>query len=430
MKKCVAILTTAIMILGLFTATVSAAVAFTPNITAASAVILDFETGEVLFSKDEDRLRPPASMTKNVTVYIIFEEIAAGRLSPDTLVTVSQNAVNISRNHHWHSASIFHRVGAQHTVEEMLRLIMLVSHDGACIAMAEHISGSESAFVERMNETVQRMGIHAYFDNPHGLWGNLISARGMAEFVRNFIIDFPDILGITGMRHSTFGAIGIPNTNELLRRSEVDGFKTGTTSAAGWCLSFTAIRNGNRIVAVTMNSTSHRNRYSDAERLVDFGLNEADIRAFGRAEADRLAAEHEAARIALEAAQRAYVSIDGELIEFDVRPRLINGRVLAPVRAIAEPLGGTVAWNNDTQTVTITKATGSVITLVVGDNTLYINDNPIFEMDVASEIWDGRVVIPVRFIVEAMGATVEWNGNTRTAVVRSGLPITVRRGIR
>ena len=377
----------------------------TPNVTATSAVVIDFETGEVLFGRNETLLRPPASMSKNITAYIIYEEIAAGRLTLDTMITVGQNAVNISRQD-WHQATVFRNVGAEHSVETMLKLIMLPSHNGACVAMAEHISGSEAAFVERMNETLRRMGIEAHFDNPHGLWGNSISALGMAQFVRNFITEFPDILRITSTRNFIFGGQNVQNTNNLLARAHVDGFKTGTTAAAGFCLSSTAFRGDYRAVAVVMNSSSRYTRFSDSERLLNFGLDEAA----------RKAAE----RVAIEAARRAYVSINGTLVEFeDVGARLINNRVLAPIRPIAIELGGTVSWDGQTQTVTIHSADGDIITLTIGVNTMFINGQA-YEIDVAPSIYNGRAILPVRFIVVAMGADVVWDYSSRTSMITTG----------
>ena len=424
MKKFTAILLTAIMLSGLcvFAAAADGAPVNTgllmpvgtqisaesvPNVTATSAVVIEFETGEVLFGRNETLLRPPASMSKNVTAYIIYEEIAAGRLTLETMIYVGQSAVNLSRNHDWHQATVFRDAGAQHSVETMLTLIMLPSHNGACIAMAEHISGSEAAFVERMNETLQRMGIEAHFENSHGLWGNSISALGMATFVRNFITEFPDILRITSTRNFIFGGQSVPNTNNLLSRAHVDGFKTGTTAAAGFCLSSTAFRGEYRAVAVVMNSSSRYTRFSDSENLLNFGLDEAV----------RLGPQRRAAEAARIEAQRAHVSVDGVLVEFeDVGPRLINNRVMAPIRPIAVMLGGTVSWDGDTNTVTIHSAAQDIILLTIGSRIMYMNGLAL-EMDVAPEIYNGRAILPVRFIAVAMGADIIWDYSTRTAMI-------------
>ena len=381
-----------------------AAAANPPSITASSAAVIDVATGEVLFERDAYRLRPPASMTKNVTAFIVYEEIAAGRLSFDTMITVSQNAVNISRANEWRAGTIFTTVGAQYSVETMLRLIMLISHNGACVAVAEHISGSEGQFAVRMNEEMQRLGIEANFQNSHGLWGNSISAVGMARFLRHFIIEHPDFLRITAMQSSPFRATTIPNTNHLLSHAHVDGIKTGTTGAAGPCLSSTAFRGEHRVVAVTMNSSNRDTRFSDSLRLLNFGLDEAARRAD-----ERRAAEE---------ASRVDVRIDGVLIEFDTPARLIADRTMVPIRVVAETLGATVEWIAATESVKIISASGDVIYTSIGSYTLYIN-NEATRMDIAPVIRDARTLFPVRFIGEALGAVVNWDGENRTVVITS-----------
>jgi len=241
------------------------------NITARAAIVIDFETGDVLWGRDIDTRRAPASMTKIMTAYIIYEEIAAGRLSFDTMVTVTANAARESRETDWFRDL---RTGDRHSVETMLRLIMMPSHNGASVAMAEHISGTQGAFVQRMNATAERMGVDARYADSFGYRGNYITARGVAILTREFIQTYPDILRITSMRNFPFDGVNAPNTNRMLADSDVDGFKTGTTSWAGPCLSSTAYRNGRRVVAVTMNSTSNDTRFGDSRRLLDFGFQE------------------------------------------------------------------------------------------------------------------------------------------------------------
>ena len=393
-----AILLMAALLSGLLVPTAAAQGAVAPNVTATSAAVVDVETGEVLFARNENLLRPPASMTKNVTAYIVYEEIAAGRLTLDTMINVGQNAVDLSRQD-WNQATIFREVGASYSVETMLRLIMLPSHNGASIAMAEHISGSEAAFATRMNEVMSRMGIEASFENSHGLWGNSISALGKANFVRNFIIEFPDILRITSMQNTMFRGQSIPNTNRILAREDIDGFKTGTTAAAGPCLSSTATRGNYRVVAVTMNSSNTNTRFSDSERLLDFGLDE----------------------IARRSAERGvYVSVNTVPVEFeDVGARLINNRVIAPIRHVAYALGGTVFWDNSARTVTIHTITFDTIVFTIGSYTMYINGTA-FELDVAPEIFGGRTILPASCVALAMGADAVWDSSIRTVLITTG----------
>lgn len=243
-----------------------------PSVTAHSAIVIDFDTGEVLFNKDGDSRRPPASMSKIMTAFIVYEEIAAGRLSMDSLVHISNHASHFHRGS-W-PGHIVIPAGSQQRVETLLYLIMLPSHNGACIAIAEHISGSEWAFVQRMNQTAQQLGLNAHYENAHGLWGNSKSARATAILTQEFIRRYPDILRITSTRFFSFNGVAANNTNRILSDPRVDGFKTGTTGAAGFCLSSTATQNGRRVISVTMNSASNDARYSDSMQLLNFGLAE------------------------------------------------------------------------------------------------------------------------------------------------------------
>ena len=253
-----------------------------PSVNAQAAIVIDYATGDVLWGRDIDTRRDPASMTKNMTAFIVYEEIAAGRLSLDTLISVSANAERASRQWDWGGRYI--RAGQQHTVETMLRLIMLPSHNGACVAMAEHISGSEAAFVVLMNQTAERLGVNAHFINSHGAAaGNRVSTRGMAILVREFIQTHPDILRITRMNSSPFMGGTMPNTNLLLPGGSfftagADGFKTGTTAAAGHCLSATATRDGRRVITVIMNAPHNNGRYHGTQNLFNFGFSQLQHR--------------------------------------------------------------------------------------------------------------------------------------------------------
>jgi len=241
-----------------------------PNVTAQAAIVIDQATGEILWGRNIDQMRPPASMSKVMTAYIVYEEIAAGRLRHDTLITISPAASNLSRND-----TRFLATGSQHSVDTLLHLMMLPSNNGACVAMADHISGSEAAFVARMNETARRLGMDAIYENSHGQWANSKSARATAILVRDFITRFPDILRITNTNIFYFNGVRTQNTNwRLITQSWIDGFKTGTTPAAGFCLSTTATRYGRRVVAITMASSSFYTRVSDNQNLLNFGLNE------------------------------------------------------------------------------------------------------------------------------------------------------------
>lgn len=248
-----------------------------PSVTAASAIVMDYDTGEVLYEKDADTMRVPASMTKVMTAYIIFEELEAGNLTLDTMVPISAANAQKSRDGSNYPASVPLTAGSSVSVDTLLKLIMIPSASASCIVMAEYISGSEAAFVQRMNETAQRLGMTAEYENCHGAHVHYLTARSQAILVRAFIDRFPQILNYTSLTGVTFNGKWYPNTNKLLPGLDyaydgVDGFKTGTISAAGYCLSATAVKNGRRIISVVMKSSNDRTRHTDSAALLDYGF--------------------------------------------------------------------------------------------------------------------------------------------------------------
>ena len=261
----------------LLTSTVVAATPPTPpNITADSAIVMDYDTGEVLYEKDADTMRVPASMTKVMTAYIIFEELEAGNLTLDIMVPVSNTNADRSRSSSY-PAMVPLPYGKSQSVDTLLKLILIPSASASCIVMADYISGSEAAFVQRMNETAKRLGMTAEYENSHGAHVHYLTARSQAILVREFISRFPQVLEYTSMTGVTFNGKYYTNTNKLLPGLDyaydgVDGFKTGTISAAGYCLSATAVKNGRRIISVVMHADDDKTRHTDTTALLDYGF--------------------------------------------------------------------------------------------------------------------------------------------------------------
>lgn len=248
-----------------------------PSIRADSAIVIDYDTGEVLYTKNADSQMVPASMTKVMTAYIIFEELEAGRLSLNTQVPISAKNAAISRDAANYPASVPLPAGSTVSVDTLLKLILLPSASASCIVMAEYISGSESAFVQRMNETAERLGMDANYKNCHGAHVHYLTARSQATLVRAFIQRFPQILDYTSMTSVNFNGRTYQNTNHLLPGSAyayagADGFKTGTISAAGYCLCATASRDGHRIISVVMHSDNDKTRHTDSIAILDYGF--------------------------------------------------------------------------------------------------------------------------------------------------------------
>ena len=247
-----------------------------PSITADSAIVIDYDTGEVLYEKDADTMRVPASMTKVMTAYIIFEELEAGNLTLDTMVPVSKTNADRSRSSSY-PAIVPLPYGQSQSVDTLLKLILIPSASASCIVMADYISGSEEAFVQRMNETAKRLGMTVEYKNCHGAHVHHLTARSQAILVREFINRFPQVLEYTSMTGVTFNGKYYPNTNKLLPGLDyaydgVDGFKTGTITAAGYCLSATAVKNGRRIISVVMHSNDDKTRHTDSAAILDYGF--------------------------------------------------------------------------------------------------------------------------------------------------------------
>ena len=248
-----------------------------PSIHAAGAIVVDFETGEVYYEKEADVARPIASMTKVMSLYLVFEEIAAGNLALNSYLTASSYASAISHNPAYSGLERL-QAGGQYQVDTLIRLIATESCNGSVIVLAEHIGGgNEGAFVQRMNEKAAQWGIDAHFADACGFQdeGNAVTPRAMAYIAKRIITDYPQILEYTSLPSTLFLGKTFYSTNTLLRNGTcegIDGLKTGTTNGAGYCFTGTAQRNGRRIISVVMNTTSYSARMAESRTLLEYGF--------------------------------------------------------------------------------------------------------------------------------------------------------------
>jgi len=384
------------VLIGLFATDVGAA----PDTSAPIAVVMDFYTGEILYSRDMHRRWIPASLTKSMTAFIVYEEIEAGNLTLETLIPVSAEAARFSADRRQQGTFIPIPGGTYVTVEMLLRLMMIPSSNGACVVMAEHISGSEAAFVERMNETAAAMGMYTSFTNSHGAMVHHTDAYSMIILVREFILRFPDVLRITAMPNVTFNGTTHPNTNHHVSRTQVygvDGFKTGSLRQAGWNHSVTAERDERRIIAVVMNTPTNAARHSESRVLIDFGFEEL-------------------IRRETELSERVRIFFNGRLIPLDTSPEVRRGRLLLPLRSMFEPMDYTVEWHDDYRLVVLSGTNGNTATLFVGRNLAVINGETVA---VHTQIINDRLYIPKEFIEMVTGTAAEWNEATGVVQFRS-----------
>lgn len=258
--------------------TVSAA----PLETAAKqAIIIDHDTGIVLFEKDARRPMPPASMTKIMTAYMVFEALERGDIQEDTLFTVSEEA--------WRrggvqsgSSTMFLKLGSQVPVIDLIRGVIIQSGNDACIVLAEGLAGSEDAFARRMTERAREMGLQsATFRNATG-WpdeGHEISASDLATLSRDLIARFPDRYKIYSERSFTWNGISQGNRNPLLGSfTGADGIKTGSTSVSGYGLVGSALRDGERRTIVVNGLGSQSERASVAREVMSAAFRDFDIK--------------------------------------------------------------------------------------------------------------------------------------------------------
>lgn len=240
-------------------------------VSAKSAILIDQNTGTVLFEKNADEKMPPASITKVMTMLLTMEALDSGKLTLSDQVTGSENAASMG------GTQIWLEVGETFTVDEMLKACAVASANDASMALAEHIGGSESAFVTMMNERAKQLGMeNTTFINPTGLDadGHVSTARDIALMSRE-LLKHPKITEYTTIWMDSLrgGEMGLTNTNKLVRFYKgCTGLKTGTTDGAGSCLSASATRNDLSLIAVVMGCTTSKERFADARALLDYGF--------------------------------------------------------------------------------------------------------------------------------------------------------------
>ncbi|MGI6143196.1 MAG: D-alanyl-D-alanine carboxypeptidase family protein [bacterium] len=237
---------------------------------ADAAVLMEFASGNILYEKNAAVAKPPASITKLMTLLLAFEAIDEGTVTWETPVTVSEKAWRMG------GSQMFLEVGDEVSFKDLVTGISVVSANDACVAVAEHLAGSEAVFVENMNAKAKEIGLqHTTFKNATGLSaeGHVMSPLDIAILSRYLITNYSQVLEFESQREFTYNDIKQYNRNPLLGSySGADGLKTGWTEEAGYCLSATAEREGMRLIAVILNTDSERERLVAAEEILDYGF--------------------------------------------------------------------------------------------------------------------------------------------------------------
>lgn len=248
------------------------------TVTAPSVLLMEASSGKVLYEKDADTKRPPASVTKVMTILLIYDALATGKIQKEDVVTTSEYAASMG------GSQVFLEAGEEQTVDTLLKCIVVSSANDACVAMAEYIAGTEEAFVQQMNERARSLGMeNTVFKNCNGLDtdGHVTTARDIALMSRELITKYPDVYEYTKIWMDTIvhktkkgeEEFGLSNTNKLIRQySYATGLKTGSTGEAKFCLSATAQKDGIDLIAIIMAAPDVKARFADAQTLLNYGF--------------------------------------------------------------------------------------------------------------------------------------------------------------
>lgn len=241
-----------------------------PQIAGSSWVLMDPLSGRIIMEHNSDERLPPASLTKMMTAYIVERELDEGRIMMDDMVPISVKA--------WRTggSKTFVREGTTVSVEDLLKGVIIQSGNDASVALAEYVAGSESAFVDIMNQQARLMGMeNTKFQNATGLPAadQYASAYDLAILAQAIIQDYPENYPLYAVKHFTFNNIRQPNRNTLLWRDDtVDGLKTGHTEEAGYCLVASAKRDDTRMIAVVMGTSSADSRAQEIQKMLNYGF--------------------------------------------------------------------------------------------------------------------------------------------------------------
>jgi len=305
-----------------------------PSVKAGAYFLLDYYSGATLAKKDADRRIEPASITKVMTAYVVFNEIAAGNLGLDDIVTVSENAWRKSMG----TSRMFLEPKTQIPVQQLIMGMIVQSGNDASIALAEHIAGSEDTFAAMMNAYAEKLGMTGtHFVNSTGLPNpdHYTTARDLVTLASALITAFPEYYKWYSQPEYTYNGITQPNRNKLLRLDEgVDGIKTGWTESAGYCLLSSQAREGRRLISVVLDSPTESARTAASKALLAYGMRFFEThRLYGAGEAvtEVRVWKGEAETVALAMQRDLYVTVPRGRYDDLSAVMNVQNRLLAPL---------------------------------------------------------------------------------------------------
>jgi len=323
-----------------------------PQVNARAWVLVDHFSGRILAQQHADDREPPASLTKLMTAYVVFQALTDGRLKLTDLVTISRHAWKAE------GSRTFVQVGTQIPVDILLKGMIVQSGNDATIALAEKVGGTEEAFAQMMNEYARRLGMQgSHFVNSDGLPApdHYTTPRDMATLASALIRQFPQYYGLFSLREFMWNNIRQGNRNTLLGKDpSVDGLKTGHTDAAGFCLVSSANRDGMRLVSVVMGAPSERAREEASAALLNYGYTFFESIRVKTAGSTVLKP-----RVYQSAAEFAAVGVPADV--YALVPRGQGGSVETVARLDHEPLIAPLAAGEKLGSLTVTDGSGTVL---------------------------------------------------------------------
>ena len=388
-----------------------------PEVTATSAILIDNETGKVLWERNADEKREIASMTKIMVAYLTYEALDEGRITIETKVPISDEVRAFSNNTVYSNLPFDKE--KDYTVKEVLDAFMCYSSCAAGPALGELLYGTEEDCVAAMNEKAREMGLDATFTLTYD--DGIMSARTTAKMVRAIVQDYPQILECTSQVTFEFGGETYDTTNKLLTGEwgdigVVDGMKTGTSPNAGFCFAATSSKDSARLVSVVMNAASRGDRFNDSAELLSYGYT--------------LLGEKRAAGYAYAYPHTASVSMDGQALA--LQAYLVNGNNYVRLRDFANILNGTAAQfalEYDQASNSVVVETGKAYRpggsegLAVGTEPVFTKLlNPTLRVDGApyainAYLIDGFNYMKVRDLAATVGCGIDYNNATGEVVL-------------
>ncbi|MGR5163393.1 D-alanyl-D-alanine carboxypeptidase family protein [Vibrio owensii] len=325
-----------------------------PQLQAKGYVLMDFQSGAIIAEQNARAGLAPASLTKLMTAYVVGQEIKSGRLQWDDKVTVSENAWSAKFPD---SSKMFIQPKDEITVANLMRGVIIQSGNDACVALAEHVAGSEGAFVALMNGWADKLSLNdTYFVNSHGLdsEGIQTSPNDMATLMQSIINDVPEVYALYSEKVFKWNKITQYNRNKLLwdKSMDVDGGKTGYTSNAGYSLVSSAKQGKMRLISVVMGTPSKQSRISQSKNLLSYGFRFYDTKQVakqGEVQTSAKVWKGDVSEIDLGFAQDAYLTLPRSLTAGLDKSVVVNEPLIAPIAK--GDVVGKVVWKSDDKTV-------------------------------------------------------------------------------